>query len=193
MSNSDKGGKSFSKGKGHGQSPKVVCWKCNKPGHMAKECRARMIESNDGDGVADCYAASSSGANSSCASRVNHAPLPEPSSSSSDVPLVFNSSSCSDFSKLNIRMISEACSLDSCETFHDDTLNLLPGGAMMSDPLAGDLGSSDCVGPFNSCLHAGLAEYVECMTSSFELCAFCKCDDFSHFSSRVSAEYELSL
>ena len=48
-SNSDKGGKSSSKGKGHGQSPKVVCWKCNKPGHMAKECRVRMIESNDGD------------------------------------------------------------------------------------------------------------------------------------------------
>ena len=90
-------------------------------------------------------------------------------------------------------MISEACSLDLCETFHDDTLNLLPEGEMISDPLAGDLGSSDRVGPFDSCLHAGVAEYVECMTSSFELCSSCKRDDFNHFSSRVSAEYELSL
>ena len=196
-SNSDKGGKSSSKGKGQGEASKVVCWKCNKPGHIAKECRVRMIESNDGDDgdnsqQHDCNPASSSGANSSSASRVNRVSLHEASSSSTDVPLVFKLASCNDFSKLNVRMISETWRVDLNETLHD-TVNLLSGGAMMDDSFAEALGSSSRVELFNSRLHSGVAEYVERMTSSFELCALCKHDDFIHFSIRVSADYEFSL
>ena len=194
--NGEKGGKS-SKGKGHGQPSKTVCWKCNKVGHMARECRVRMIESNDGECVdnntqQETGGASASNANggaNSSSAKVNRVFIEEHSSSSSDVPLVFNLSSCSDFSRLNVRMISDACSLDLRETLQDDTWNLLSEGEMK--PLCGE--ASNRVEPFDSRLHAGVAEYVECVASSFELCSSCKLDDFNHFSSRVSAECDFSL
>ena len=188
--NSDKGGKSSSKGKGHSNNSKIVCWKCNKPGHVAKDCRVRLVEFVEGENgddnqQHDCNAASSSsGANNSPSSRVNRvslhtSPLP------SDVPLFFNLSGCSDFSKLDVRVISGTDG-SALISFHHDCGSSFHRGGNVATSSGVNLCNNDV-------LHAGGIEYVNSMKSSFELCSFCKHDDFKHFMSRVSDEYEFAM
>ena len=148
-SNSEKGGKSSSKGKGHGQTSKGCVLEVQQAWTLAKDCRVRMIESNECDECdgkqnqqQDSSAASSTGLNNSSSSRVNRVSLHEPSSSSSDVPLIFNLANCSDFSRLNVRVIFDGLCLQQCGNSQNEQRSFLPEGVVMSDISAGDDGSS---------------------------------------------------
>ena len=218
-SNSDKGGKSSSKGKGHGGKDKIVCWKCNKVGDMAQECRVRLIEEENGDAgnsqSHECSgAASSSGgtknaSNNASSSRVSRISLHNSLSSSDDISqLYFDLSSLSDFSKFDVKMISETCSSHWVASSHDGVSSLFPGGASMMcvsayglETMPGVELCCDDVLHYDefAYLDDERMEYVEkfnCDSSEaslFELCTRSRSDDFKHFISRVSDDFSFHM
>ena len=185
----------------------IVCWKSNKVGHMGKECRVRFIESESGDAgnsqSHECSGATSSsgGTNNASSSRVSRISFHNSLSSSDDISqLYFDLSSCSDFSKLDVKMISETCSSRLIAASHDGVSSPLSGGASLTGVSAYDLERvsgvelCDDVLHFNEhpCCDNECMEYVEKFhhdsseASLLELCLHSRSDDFEHFMSRVS-------
>lgn len=110
---------------------------------MARECRVRLIESEGGDagntqshecsGAASSSGGTNNASNNASSSRVSRISLHNFLSSSDDISqLYFDLSSCSDFSMLDIKMISVRCSSHLSAASHDGVSSPFPGGASMT-------------------------------------------------------------
>ena len=180
-SNSDKSGKSFSKGKDKSGKNKNACWKCGKIGHMAKECRVRFVEETDGarcnnngaSGSTANGASTNATKNTASSSNVNRVSVQEHPSSSSSIPQhFFDLSDGSDFSRLSVNVISEVFEMCNDDVSFHDRIDLCePGGNDIAGSLRGSMDSGDSRLPMSSyddeCFQdSTIASIDECICSS---------------------------